>query len=133
MPAHKIWPPGIRDGSDRSDRRGGSGAKMVAQNPPPTRAEGQDDSSLNKLPQNIQSGCVHANRIRSNEEGQPAKKHIIIIHPLFHPSFPSAFRYPHSAPQIFPTFFPLEFLLDIFILMFHYSRPLPLHCSPFHS
>ena len=54
MPAHKKWPPGIRDGSDGSDgidRRDGSGAKMVAQTPPSTRAGGQDDGSLNKLPQ----------------------------------------------------------------------------------
>ena len=51
MPAHKIWPLGIRDRSDRSDRRDGSGAKMGARNPPPTRAGGQDDGSLNKLPQ----------------------------------------------------------------------------------
>ena len=53
MPAHKKWPPGIRDGSDGSDRRDGSGAKMVAQTPPSTRAGGQDDGSLNKLPQII--------------------------------------------------------------------------------
>ena len=54
MPAHKKWPPGIRDGSDGSDGidgRDGSGAKMVAQTPPSTRAGGQDDGSLNKLPQ----------------------------------------------------------------------------------
>ena len=56
MPAHKKWPPGTRDGSDRSDRRGGNGAKTVAQNPPPTRAGGQDDGSLNKLPQ-IKNTC----------------------------------------------------------------------------
>ena len=51
MPAHKKWPPGIRDGSDGSDGIDGSGAKMVAQTPPSTRAGGQDDGSLNKLPQ----------------------------------------------------------------------------------
>ena len=51
MPAHKIWPPGIRDRSDGSDGSDGSGAKMVAQTPPSTRAGGQDDGSLNKLPQ----------------------------------------------------------------------------------
>ena len=31
--------------------KGGSGAKTVAQIPPSTRAGGQDDGSLNKLPQ----------------------------------------------------------------------------------
>ena len=58
MPAHKKWPPGIRDrsdGSDGIDRRDGSGAKMVAQTPPSTRAGGQDDGSLNKLPQIIEN------------------------------------------------------------------------------
>ena len=48
MPAHKKWPPGIRDRSDRSDGidgSDGSGAKMVAQTPPPTHAGGQDDGS----------------------------------------------------------------------------------------
>ena len=48
MPAHKIWPPGTRDGRGGE---GGSGAKMVAQTSPSTRAGGQDEGSLNKLPQ----------------------------------------------------------------------------------
>ena len=47
----KILSLGTRDRKGGSDRRGGSGAKMVAQILPSTRAGGQDDGSLNKLPQ----------------------------------------------------------------------------------
>ena len=42
---NKIYVFGIRDGSHGSDGSDGSGAKMVAQTPPPTHAGGQDDGS----------------------------------------------------------------------------------------
>ena len=40
-------------GSHRSHRRGGSGGKNCGSDPPSTRAGGQDDGSLHKLPQKI--------------------------------------------------------------------------------